>query len=83
MAVLMYPIATEKSVGMIDRQNTIAYMVDARATKSEIKAEFESLFQAKVESVRTLNTALNGKKAFIKLKKGFKASDIAVKLKLV
>ena len=83
MAVLMYPIATEKSVGMIERQNTIAYMVDIRATKSEIKKEFEELFQAKVDDIRTINTPYNGKKAFIKLKKGFKASDIAVKLKLV
>ncbi|MCL4388795.1 MAG: 50S ribosomal protein L23 [Candidatus Marsarchaeota archaeon] len=83
MTVLMYPIATEKSVGMIERQNTIAYVVAMTATKPEIKKEFEALFEAKVEGIRTVNTADNHKKAFIKLKKGFKASDIAVKLKLV
>lgn len=83
MGVLKYPLATEKSVGMIDRENTIIYVTDKRATKTQIKAEFEGTFNVKVERVNTENTVTNLKKAFIRLKPAYKASDIAIKLKLV
>jgi large subunit ribosomal protein L23 len=76
-------LATEKAVGMVDRANTIIYIADFRATKTEIKKEFESIFNVKVERVNTVNMPQNLKKAFIKLATGYKASDVAVKLKLV
>ncbi|HUY70263.1 MAG TPA: 50S ribosomal protein L23 [Candidatus Baltobacteraceae bacterium] len=83
MTVLMHPLSTEKSVGFVDKHNVITYMVDYRATKTEISKEFESRFNVKVERIRTINMPNNKKKAFIKLAKGFAASDVAVKLKLV
>ncbi|MDE1810671.1 MAG: 50S ribosomal protein L23 [Candidatus Micrarchaeota archaeon] len=83
MTVLQYPLATEKSVGSVDRSNVITYVVDFRATKTQIAKEFETRFNVKVANVRTANSPNNRKKAFIKLAKGFNASDIAVKLKLV
>lgn len=83
MTVLKYPLATEKSVGFIDRSNVITYVVDYRATKPQITEEFEKLFGVKVEKIRTSNMPSNYKKAFIKLAKGYKASDVAMKLKLV
>ena len=79
----MYPIATEKAINMIENNNLIVYIVDSRATKTEIKKEFESLFKVKVASVATVRTPQNRKKAFIKIAPQFKASDIALKLKLV
>lgn len=83
MTTLMYPIATEKAINMIERNNLIVYVVDSRATKPEIKKEFESLFKVKVASVATARMPQNFKKAFIKIAPEFKASDIALKLKLV
>ncbi len=83
MAVLMYPIATEKAINMIERNNLIVYVVDSRATKSEIKKEFESIFKVKVADISTARTPQNIKKAFIKIAPQFKASEIALKLKLV
>ncbi|HVC57947.1 MAG TPA: 50S ribosomal protein L23 [Candidatus Acidoferrales bacterium] len=83
MTVLMHPLSTEKSVGFVDKHNVITYMVDYRATKTEISKEFSSRFNVKVERIRTINMPNNKKKAFIKLAKGFAASDVAVKLKLV
>ena len=38
---LNYPLSTEKSIGIIEKGNTITYMVDFRASKAEIKKEFE------------------------------------------
>jgi ribosomal protein L23 len=83
MGVLMYPIGTEKAISKIDRNNEIEYIVALSATKEAIKGEFEKLFGVKVDGVRVMNTFQNRKKAVIKLAKDFKASDIAVKLKLV
>ncbi len=78
--VLLYPLVTEKTVGMIERENKIVFIVDRKANKKQIKDAFEKLFGVKVEKVNTLITRDGKKKAFIKLKKEFKASDVAVKL---
>ncbi|MGC8538555.1 MAG: 50S ribosomal protein L23 [Candidatus Micrarchaeia archaeon] len=83
MQALMYPIATEKAISMIEKDNIITYIVDMRATKQQIKKEFESTFNAKVAYVRTAITSKNKKKATIKLAPQVKASDIAIKLKIV
>ncbi|MDE1870691.1 MAG: 50S ribosomal protein L23 [Candidatus Micrarchaeota archaeon] len=83
MSILRYPLATEKSVGIVDRGNTITYVVDQRASKKEIKAEFEKSFNVKVKSINIINMPKNAKKAFIKLAKGYNATDVALKLKLV
>ena len=83
MSVLMYPLSTEKALNMIDKSNVISYVVDFRASKTEVKKEFEQTFAVKVAKVNTSMTIRNTKKAFITLKKEFKASDVARKLKLV
>ena len=83
MSLLTHPISTEKAVGLVEKRNIITYIVDFRASKKEIAAEFERMFGVKVAHVRTINMPRNTKKAFIKLAKEYKASDIAEKLKLV
>lgn len=83
MTILRYPLATEKSVGIVDRGNKITYIVDSRASKTEIKEEFEKTFNVRVKSINTVNLPRNEKKAFIKLAKGYNATDVALKLKLV
>jgi ribosomal protein L23 len=81
--ILKYPLSTEKTINQIGRNNTIAYIVDYRATKPQIKKEFEAVFNVKVSSVRSATTVSNQKKVFVKLAKGYKAEDIAKILKLV
>jgi large subunit ribosomal protein L23 len=83
MAILLYPIATEKAINMIERNNVITYVVDLRSTKGQIKKEFEDVFNVKVEKVNTEMEPRNRKRAFIKVNSQYKASDIALKLKLV
>ena len=83
MSVLMYPLGTEKSITDISRDNVITYVVNLDASKIDIRKEFEATFKVKVEKVRVENTPTNERHAFIKLKKGFDASDVAMKLKLV
>jgi ribosomal protein L23 len=83
MSILKYPLATEKSVGVVDKGNTITYIVDARASKSDIKKEFEKMFAVKVSRINTINMPDNTKKAFIRMAKGYNATEVALKLKLV
>lgn len=83
MPVLKHPIATEKAIGLITKNNVVVYMIDPRATKNDVKKEFERVFSVKVQSVHTANMPNNTRKAFIKVAKGFNASDVAMKLKLV
>ncbi len=83
MAALEYPIATEKALGIVDRENTITYIVKLNSGKAEIKKEFEETFKVKVERVNTVRTPDNMKRAYIKLKKEFPASEIVKRLKLI
>lgn len=83
MKFLLYPMATEKAINMVERENIITYVVDMRATKKDIRGEFQKMFNVKVARVTTEKAPKNIKKAFIRLDKSFKASDIALKLKLV
>ena len=83
MSVLQYPITNEKAIGLIELKNTLMFVVASQATKPEIKKEVEQLFQVKVASVNTLITPTGAKRAFVKLKDGFKADDVAAKLKIV
>ncbi len=75
----MKPIVTEKTVMKIEAQNTLTFEVSKIKTKEEIKKEFEKLFNAKVQDIRTLIKG-NKKYAYIKLKNEFPAIDIATKL---
>ncbi|MGC8629107.1 MAG: 50S ribosomal protein L23 [Candidatus Micrarchaeia archaeon] len=83
MSILMYPLATEKAINAIDRENVITYVVAMSATAKQVKEEFEKTFNVKVKKVNVEIDPKNNKKAYIKLGKEFKASDIALKLKLV
>ncbi len=79
----MHPITTEKAIGLVELQNTIQFVVESGSTKPEIKKEVEGTFSVKVQSVNTYFTPKGEKRAYVKLKKGFKADDIAAKLKMV
>lgn len=51
--VLKKPIVTEKSSGWLS-DRTVAFEVDRRASKTEIRDAVERVFGVKVQSVRTL-----------------------------
>jgi large subunit ribosomal protein L23 len=72
-------VTTESAVRLIESENKLAFIVDIRANKDGIKRAVEKLYQVKVDNVGTL-IIRNQKKAFVKLKPEFKASDIAIKL---
>lgn len=71
--------STEKIVRQIEAENVLVFIVDRAITKKQIKDEVESLFDVKVEKVRT-HTLHNKKYAYVKLKGEFLAVDVATKL---
>lgn len=81
--ILKYSHMTEKSVALIDKENKIVFVVDRKANKKQIKEAFEKLFDVKVDKVNTEITLKGIKKAYIKLKPEYSASDVAVKLGIV
>lgn len=80
--VLLYPITTEKAIGLIEKENKITFIVEKNATKGEIKKAVESEFGVKVARVNVMITPTGKKKALVKLAPGFKADDVAAKLKI-
>ena len=55
MNILRAPVISEKSSAAQQDKNTLVFKVLKDATKDEIKAVVETLFNVKVEAVRTLN----------------------------
>jgi|SRR5215813_4077535 len=90
--IVKSPVITEKALlakeETQDRRQLLTFRVDRHATKPEIKAAVESIFQVKVDQVRTINfmgkMARRGryegrkpswKKAYVTLKQGENAVD--------
>ena len=53
--VIIRPIVSEKSYGMIDANGQYTFEVQPTANKTEIKLAIESVFNVKVDKINTLN----------------------------
>ena len=86
--IIRRPLVTEKSTLIRESSNVIAFEVDPKANKIQVKDAVEELFKVKVEEVRLFNVRgkmkrmgrFEGKrrdwrKAYVKLKAGEKAPD--------
>jgi large subunit ribosomal protein L23 len=78
--VILYPMMTERSVYMIENENKLVFIVDRKANKDEISRAVQQLYGVEAESVNTLITRKSEKKAFVKLKDQYDASDLAIRL---
>lgn len=78
--VIIQPVVSEAALAKIEENNELTFIVARWANKPTIRRAFEALFGVKVERVNTLITPDGEKKAYIKLKPEYKASDLAAKL---
>ena len=82
--ILVAPRVTEKTVASAEKSNQYVFKVAKTATKQEIKEAVETLFEVKVDKVRTINMKgkqknfgrrggqrNDWKKAYISLSEGF------------
>jgi len=51
--ILINPLATEKSVRLMETENKLTFVVAKSATKDNIKKAIESMFNIKVKEVNT------------------------------
>lgn len=78
--VIRYPLMSEDAIGLIESDNKLTFIVDLKASKLEIKRAVEELYEVEVAKVTTVITPKGVKKAYVKLKPDYAASDIAIKL---
>ena len=76
-------VSTEKSIKSIESENKLVFLVERSADKHAIKQEIESLFDAKVESINTINTPKGEKRAIVRFAPDTPAIDVATKLGLM
>ena len=85
--ILIHPYVTEKTLNMLQGTpaqnqkdgNRLEFLVRREATRTEVKKAFEELFEAKVAKVNTF-VRKDGKHAIIKLKAGFSAEEIGMRI---
>lgn len=80
---ILYPLATEKSIRLMESENKLVFIVDPKSNKTEIKKEIEKEFKTKVVNVRTTIDTKGRKKAYIKFSAETPAMDVATKLGLM
>ena len=86
--IIRRPLVTEKSTILRESSNVIAFEVDPKANKIQVKDAVEKLFNVKVEEVRLFNVRgkmkrmgrfegrrRDWRKAYVRLKAGEKAPD--------
>ncbi|HUV61631.1 MAG TPA: 50S ribosomal protein L23 [Thermoplasmata archaeon] len=86
-AVLLHPYVTEKTMNSMSGTpnqdlkdgNRLEFVVRRDATRAEVKRAFEERFEAKVEKVN-IKVVKSGKHAIIKLKKGYSAEEIGMRI---
>ncbi|MFB0543545.1 MAG: 50S ribosomal protein L23 [Candidatus Bathyarchaeia archaeon] len=78
--VILYPMMTEKAIDLIEAENKLVFIVNRRANKGEITKAVEELYEVEVEEVRTLITPRGLKKAYVRLRPEYDASDLAIRL---
>jgi len=83
LEVVLYPLVTEKSVNLIESENKISFVVANNADKKQVKKVVEEAYGVKVDKINIIRDMKGRKKAIIKLKKEFKAGDLATKLKIL
>ena len=81
--VIKYPLSTEKTIRLMEAENKLIFVVDAKATKKDVKEAVEKMFKVKVYKVNTYVSQKGAKKAYVKLAFETPAIDIATQMGLM
>ena len=85
--IILHPYVTEKTMNAMSGTpqqdlkdgNRLEFVVRKDSTKTEIKKAFEERFEAKVAKVN-IKLMKDGKHAIIKLKEGYSAEEIGMRI---
>jgi large subunit ribosomal protein L23 len=77
--VVFHPSVTEKTMVLMDNNNSLEFLVRREATKPQIKAAIEKMFECEVATVNTRITP-DGKRAVVKFGGETTAEDIGMRI---
>ena len=81
--MLKFPLTTESANQKIEANNTLVFIVDVRATKKQIKAAVNRMYDIQCEKVNTLIRPDGQKKAYVRLTSDYDALDVANKIGII
>ncbi|MBC7081557.1 MAG: 50S ribosomal protein L23 [Thermoplasmatales archaeon] len=77
--IIRHPYITEKTMVLMEKNNSLQFITKIDANKKQIKEAIEKIFAVKVESVNT-RIGKKGKIATVKLKPEYRAEDVATRI---
>jgi large subunit ribosomal protein L23 len=80
--ILIRPYVTERTFEQIEKDNKLCFIVNDKATKTQVANAVQALYEVRVVAVNTSRT-IKGKKAFVRLSEESRAADLATRLGLV
>ena len=81
--VIRFVHMAEKSVRIIEMQNTLVFVVNRKFAKPEIAGAIKAAFGKEIMNVRTVIDQKGRKKAFVRFAEEGAAGDIAVRLGII
>ncbi len=82
-SVIKNPLTSESAMKKIEENNTLVFLVDPRANKSQIKAAVKALYEIEADRINTLIRPDGVKKAYVRLSKEQDALDVSNKIGIV
>lgn len=82
LQIIKYPLATEKSIRLMESENKLIFVVHDKANRTDVKKAVEDVFKVKVVKVN-IYTMKNKKRAYVKFAKDTPAIDLATNLGLM
>ncbi len=80
---IKYPLATEKSIRLMEAENKLIFVVENTAKKADIKQAIEQQFNVKVDKVNVLIGKDGKKRAYVRFNIETPAIDVATKLGII
>merc|ERR1712094_87160 len=81
--VIKYPLTTESAMKKIEELNTLVFIVDVKASKSQIKSAVAEMYDVTAAKVNTLIRPDGKKKAYVHLTQNYDALDIANRIGVI
>ena len=78
--VIKFPLATESAMKKIEDDNTLVFITDVRANKSQVKNAVKRLYDIDAVKINTLIRPNGTKKAFVRLHADTEAAEVASRI---
>merc|ERR1711924_169069 len=81
--IIKYPLTIESAMKKIEENNTLVFIVDVRASKSQIKESIKKMYDIDTQKINTLIRPDGQKKAYVRLTQDYDALDVANKIGII